>query len=87
MANEAHNKRVKSQYDKFVRPQVFSEGDFVLLYDQDKEPLGLGKFKSMWIGPYIVSIVLKKGAYELTHYEGNKLEEPRNGLYLKKHYA
>jgi len=85
--NEAHKKRVKSQYDKSVKPRVFSEGDLVLLYDQDKEPLGPGKFNSMWIGPYIVSKVLKKGAYELTDYEGNKLVEPRNGLYLKKYYA
>ena len=58
-----------------------------MLYDQDKEPLGLGNFKSTWIGPYIVSKVLKKGAYELIDYEGNKLAEPRNGLYLKKYYA
>jgi len=65
----------------------FSEGDLVLLYDRDKEPLGLGKFKSMWLGPYIVSRFLREGAYELTIYEGNKLEDPRNGLYLKKYYA
>ena len=82
-ANEAHKKRVKSQYDKSVKPRVFSEGDLVFLYDQDKEPLGPGKFKSMWIGgPYIVSRVLKKGSYKLMDYEGNKLAEPRNGLYL-----
>ena len=30
-----------------------------------------------------MSKVLKKGAYELTDFEGNKLPEPRNGLYLK----
>ena len=30
-----------------------------------------------------MSKVLKKGAYELTNFEGNKLPEPRNGLYLK----
>ena len=41
----------------------------------------------MWLGPYVVSKVLKKGAYELTDFEGNKLPEPRNGLYLKKYYA
>ena len=35
----------------------------------------------------IVSKVLKKGAYELIDFEGNKLPEPRNGLYLKKYYA
>ena len=54
---------------------------------QDKQPVGAGKFKSMWLGPYVVSKVLKKGAYELTYFEENKLPEPRNGLYLKKYYA
>jgi hypothetical protein len=63
------------------------EGDLVLLYDQAKEPLGAGKFKPMWHGPYIVRRVLEKGAYELEYYEGNMLAEPRNGLYLKIYYA
>ena len=58
-----------------------------MLWDQDKEPLGAGKCRSMWLGPYVMSKVLKKGAYELTYFEGNKLPEPRNGLYLKKYYA
>ena len=52
--NEAHKNRVKNQYDKLVKPRIFSEGDLVLLWDQDKEPLGAGKFKSMRLGPYIV---------------------------------
>ena len=34
-----------------------------------------------------MSKVLKKGVYELVDYDGNKLTEPRNGLYLKKYYA
>jgi hypothetical protein len=29
---EAQKKRVKAQYDKHVKPRVFSEGDLVLLY-------------------------------------------------------
>ena len=33
LANEAHKKRIKAQYDKNVKPHVFSEGDLVLLYD------------------------------------------------------
>ena len=37
----------------------------------------------MWLGPYIVSKVLNKGAYELIDFDGNKLAEPRNGLYQK----
>ena len=41
----------------------------------------------MWLGPYVMPKVLKKGAYELTNFEGNKLLEARNGLYLKKYYS
>jgi hypothetical protein len=84
---EAQKKRVKAQYDKHVKPRVFSEGDLVLLYEQDKDVLGAGKFEPMWCGPYIVSKVLTKGAYELVDYDGVPLSEPRNGLYLKKYYA
>eukprot|EP00253_Pinus_taeda_P003337 PITA_03337 len=85
--NEAHMKRVKTQYDKVVCPHVFSEGDLVLIYDQDKDTLGEGKFKPMWYGPFIIKRVLTKGSYELIDFEGNKLAEPRNGLYLKKYFA
>jgi hypothetical protein len=65
----------------------YIEGDLVLLYDQAKEPLGEGKFNPMWHSPYIMRCVLKKGAYELEYYEGNVLDEPINGLYLKRYYA
>jgi hypothetical protein len=70
-----------------VRPRVFSKGDLVLVYDQDKDPLGAGNFKPMWFRPFIVKEVLKKGAYHLVYFEGNALAEPRNGLYLKKYYS
>ena len=39
------------------------------------------------MGPYIVKRVLAKGAYELMDYDGIPLEQPRNGLYLKRYYA
>ena len=58
-----------------------------MLWDEDKEPMGAGKFKAMWLGPYVVSNLLKKGTYELIYFDGNKLHEPRIGLYLKKYYA
>eukprot|EP00253_Pinus_taeda_P027210 PITA_27210 len=85
--NEAHKKRVKAQFDKNVKPHVFSEGDLVLLYDQESDKLGAGKFKSLWMGPYIVKRVLAKGAYELVDYDGIPLAQPRNRLYLKRYYA
>jgi hypothetical protein len=87
LANEAHKHKVKCQYDRFIHPRVFSEGDLVLVYDQDKDPPGAGKFKSMWFGPFIINEVLKKGAYCFFNFEGNALAEPRNGLYLKKYYS
>jgi hypothetical protein len=87
LANEAHKQKFKCQYDRSIRPRIFSEGDLVLVYDQDKDPLGAGKFKPMWFGPFIVKEVLKKGAYRLVDFEGNSLAEPRNGLYLKKYYS
>jgi hypothetical protein len=84
---EENKKHVKVQYDKSVYPRLYTKGDLVLLYDQAKEPLGSGKFKPMWHGPYIVRHVLEIGAYELEDYEGKKLAEPRNGLYLKRYYT
>jgi hypothetical protein len=84
---EAQKKHFKAQYDKHVKPHVFSEGDLVLLYEQDRDMLGAGKFKAMWRGPYIVRRVLEKGAYELVDYDIIPLSEPINGLYLKKYYA
>jgi len=85
--NESYKKRVKAQCDKPTRHRVFSEGDLIFVYDQDKDALGAGKFKSMWYGPFIVKKVLKKGAYELADFEGNELAEPINGLYLKNYFA
>jgi hypothetical protein len=78
---------VKTHFDNSVNPRSFVEGDLVLLYDQANDKLGAGKLEPMWHGPYIVKRVLQKGAYELIDYEGNPLDRPRNGLYLKKYYA
>jgi len=87
LAKEAHKKQVKAQFDKNVKPRVFSEGDLILLYDQESDKLGAGKFKYLWMGPYIIKCVLAKGAYELMDYDEIPLAQPRNGLYLKRYYA
>jgi len=87
LANEAHKRGVKVQFDKNFKPHVFSEGDLVLLYDQESDKLGSSKFKSLCMGPYIVKHVLVKGAYELVDYDGIPLVQPCNELYLKRYYA
>ena len=45
---EAQKKCVKAQYNKHVKPHVFSEGDLILLYEQDRDMLGAGKFEAIW---------------------------------------
>ena len=65
VALEVNKRCVKVQYDKSVHPRRLNEGDLVILWDQPKEPLGVGKFNPMWHGPYVVKRVLEKGAYEL----------------------
>jgi hypothetical protein len=87
LTNEGYKHKVKCQYNRFVHPRIFSEGDLVLVYDQDNDPLGAEKFKPMWFGPFIIKEVLKNGAYHLVDFEGNSLAEPRNWLYLKKYYS
>jgi hypothetical protein len=51
---ETQKKCVKAQYNKHVKLRVFSEGDLVLLYEQDRDLLGAEKFEAMWREPYIV---------------------------------
>eukprot|EP00253_Pinus_taeda_P003867 PITA_03867 len=87
LANKAHKKHIKAQYDKNVKPRIFLEGDLVLLYDQDSDKLGAGKFEPLWMCPYIVKRGLTKGAYELVNYDGIPLSQTYNGLYLKHYYA
>jgi hypothetical protein len=36
LVNEAHKHKAKCQYDRSVHPRIFSEGDLVLVYDQEK---------------------------------------------------
>lgn len=78
---------MKAHFDQTVNPCSFIEGDLILLYDQAHDKLGVFKFEPLWHGPYIIKRVLQKGAYKLIYYEGNPLDKPRNGLYLKKYYA
>ena len=87
LANEAHKKCIKAQYDWNFKPPAFSEGDVALLYAQDSDKLGASKFEPLWMGPYIVKQVLTKGAYELVDYDGIPLSQPQNGLYLKRYYT
>lgn len=87
LSSEAQKKWVKAQYYQNVKTFLYVEGNLVLIYNQEHNTLGVGKFKPMWHGPYIVKYALEKGAYELVDYDEIFLGKPINGLYLKKYYA
>ena len=84
---DTNKKQVKSQYDKESRPRVFSKGDLVLVYDQDNDKIGKGKFVPKWFVPLVIKRVLEKGAYELVNYDGEPLSEIINYLYLNKYFS
>ena len=46
-----------------------------------------GKFKQNWKGPYLVKIVLSRGAIKLMDSEGNEFSEPTDVDRLKKYYV
>ena len=45
------------------------------------------KFRPNWKGPYLIKIILSKGAIKLMDYEGNEFSEPTNVDQLKKYYV
>jgi hypothetical protein len=47
MTIEVNNQCDKVQYDRYVCPEKYVEGELVLLYDQAKEQLGAGNFNPM----------------------------------------
>ena len=53
LANEAHKRCIKVQYEKNFQPRFYSEGDLVLLYDQEADVIGTGKFEPLWHGPIL----------------------------------
>jgi len=46
-ATIANERCIKSQCDKTIKPDVFTEGDLVLIYDKESDKLGSGKFQPM----------------------------------------
>ena len=59
----------------------------VLVYDQDNDKIGKGKFVPKWVGPLVVKTMLKMREYELVNCDGETLSDIRNGIYVKKYIA
>ncbi|KAL0355325.1 UNVERIFIED_CONTAM: hypothetical protein Sradi_3979400 [Sesamum radiatum] len=74
-----------SSYNRRVKSRSFQVGDLVLRRADALKPIG--KLDPTWEGPYKVTRVIGKGAYELEDPEGRPLPRPWNVHNLKKYLA
>ncbi|KAL0451607.1 UNVERIFIED_CONTAM: hypothetical protein Slati_1138800 [Sesamum latifolium] len=74
-----------NSYNKRVKSRSFQVGDLVLRRADALKPID--KLDPTWEGPYKVTSVIGKGAYELKDPEGRPLPKPWNVHNLKKYFA
>ncbi|XP_074278510.1 uncharacterized protein LOC141602096 [Silene latifolia] len=84
---QLYQKRIERAFNKKVKSRGIKEGDLVLKLVRALLPVDpRGKFKSNWVGPYLVKKILSGGAVRLTDLDGNDLANPANLDQLKKYY-
>ena len=73
-------------FNKKVKPGKIKVGDMVLKQSRAIVFDPRGKFKPNWEGPYLVKVVLPKGAAKISDLEENEFTEPVYLDRLKKYY-
>ncbi|KAL0444493.1 UNVERIFIED_CONTAM: hypothetical protein Slati_2172000 [Sesamum latifolium] len=74
-----------NSYNKRVKARSFQVGDLVLRRVDTLKPVE--KLDPTWEGPYKVTGIIGRGAYELEDPEGRALPRPWNIYNLKKYYV
>ncbi|KAL0448881.1 UNVERIFIED_CONTAM: hypothetical protein Slati_1444500 [Sesamum latifolium] len=74
-----------NSYNKRVKARSFQVGDLVLWRVDTLKPIG--KLDPTWEGPYKITGIIGRGAYELEDLEGRPLPRPWNVHNLKKYYV
>ena len=84
---EDYRRKITKYYKKRVRPRSFKPGDLVLkkLLPARKD-LTHGKIGLNWEGPYVISLIVRPGNYELQTKEGKTLPHSWNAEHLKRFY-
>ncbi|XP_074297762.1 uncharacterized protein LOC141628533 [Silene latifolia] len=79
-----YKEKTKAWHDKMISRRSFEVGKKVLVY-QSRLHLFLGKLKSRWVGPFVVTKVFPHGAVEIQSLELGKFLKV-NGQRLKLYY-
>ncbi|CAN6711511.1 unnamed protein product [Malus baccata var. baccata] len=61
---QIYKDKTKAYHDKMLRTKTFSKGQKVLLFDY-RLRLFLGKLRSKWIGPFVITNVFSHGAIQV----------------------
>ena len=83
---QIYQRKIARAFNKKVKPRKIKAGDMVLKQSRAIMFDPRGKFRPNWEGPYLVKIVLPKGAARISDLEGNEFIEPVNLDRLKKCY-
>ena len=83
---QIYQRRIARDFNKKVKPRKIKAGDMVLKQSKAIVFDPRGKFRPNWEGPYLVKMVLPKGAAKISDLEGNEFTEPVNLDRLKKYY-
>ena len=75
---------MKKYHDLKIEKREFMVGDLVFLYNS-RLRLFLGKLKSKWTGPYLITQLFPHGAVELETKEGVRFKI--NGQRIKIYYG
>lgn len=71
--SEKYKQQIQKAYYKKVQKRRFEKGDLVLKRKYALKPTG--KLDAYWEGPYVVTRVLRGGAYELKEVDGRQSKE------------
>ena len=83
---QIYQRRIARAFNKKVMSGKIKAGDMVLKLSRAIVFNPRGKFRPNWEGPYLVKVVLPKGAAKISDLEGNKFTKPVNLDRLKKYY-
>ena len=86
---EVYQAQVAGAFNKRVKFRSLQVGDLVLTI---RRPIVInrksaGKFEPKWEGPYVITKVFPKGAYELSNEEGKTVYSCVNGKFVKMFFA
>ena len=83
---QIYQRRIARAFNKKVKLEKIKVDDMILKQSRAIVFDIRGKFRSNWEGPYLVKVVLSKGAAKISDLEGNEFIEPVNLDHLKKYY-